>query len=576
MILRKAFLSLLLSLTLFGYSRVSARQFPEFVAPYYEMVDETFDKQSAFNTVAFVEKYFRVVGNEGFDKSIYHVVEKLKTAGFVEESKASTSDRLVYRVEKRPLRNPTWEPVAGSLKLGSGEEILNFKTNFNMIAINSHGTGGEKEFEVVYVGKGRNLDFTQDLKGKIVFGETSPRLLFNQAVNKRGAAGVISYGLPGYLKPDKNVNSIQFTGIQRNDEKKSFAILLSNQARQKLKTAIDRGENKIKVNLETRIWNSEELTLVAELRGSKNPEERFVFSAHVQEPGANDNASGVGALGEIAASSARLLKAGKIDPERTITYLFGDEIVSTRRFIQEDKERAKDIKWGMSLDMVGENTDLTGGTFLIEKMPDPGSIWVRGVEKHSEWGGSALTKKQLKPHYFNDLTINVFQAIGQKKNWTVKFNPYEGGSDHVPFLRGNIPGVLLWHFTDQFYHTDGDRIDKVSAETLKNVGTGALMIALMLTENKEELGDYLLDDLNNTLNGRLKEELALSEKEIANGGDKDKEIDIISTWADYYLNVLDTTVDIVPKAEDKFAKKLAVSKKRLEVMKARMLIKMKE
>lgn len=574
MILRKAFLTLLVCFAASGTFTVNAYQFPEFAEPYYKMVDETFDKQSAFNTVAFVEKYWRVVGNEGFDKSIYHVVEKLKKAGFVEESSAGASDRLVYRIEKRPLKNPTWEPVAGSLKLGSGEEILNFKTNFNMIAMRSHSTGGEKEFEVVYVGKGRNLDLDQDLKGKVVFGETSVSLLFSEVVKKKGAAGAIGYGLPGYLQPDKNVNSIQFTGIPRDDEKKSFGILLSNQARQKLKAAIERGENKIKVNLETKTWESEELTLVAELRGSKNPEERFVFSAHVQEPGANDNASGVGALGEIAASSARLLKAGKIDPERTITYLFGDEIVSTRRFIQEDKERAKNIKWGMSLDMVGENTALTGGTFLIEKMPDPGSIWVRGVEKHSEWGGRPLTKDQLKPHYFNDLTINVFQAIGKKKNWTVKFNPFEGGSDHVPFLRGNIPGVLLWHFTDQFYHTDGDRIDKVSAETLGNVGTGALVIALMLTENKEDLGDYLLDGLDNTLNARLADELKLSEESIANGGDKAKEIDILSTWADYYMNVLDTTIDIVPKNNGPFSKKLEVSKKRLEVVKAMMLKKL--
>ncbi|MCE7996611.1 MAG: M28 family peptidase [Roseivirga sp.] len=574
MILRKAFVTLLVCFAALGTRTAHAYQFPEFVEPYFDMVDETFDKESAFNTVAFVEKYWRVVGNEGFDKSIYHVVEKLKSAGFVEESAAGSSDRLVYRIEKRPLKNPTWEPVSGILKLGSGDEILNFETNFNMMAMHSYSTGGEKEFEVVYVGEGRNLDLNQDLTGKVVYGETSVNLLFNEAVKKKGAVGVIGYRLPGYLKPDKNVNSIQFTGIPRDDKKKSFGILLSHQANKKLKAAIERGENKIRVNLETKIWESEELTLVAELRGSKNPEERFVFSAHVQEPGANDNASGVGALAEVAASSARLLKAGKINPERTITYLFGDEIVSTRRFIQEDKERAKNIKWGMSLDMVGENTSLTGGTFLIEKMPDPGSIWVRGVEKHSEWGGRPLTKKQLKPHYFNDLTINVFQAIGKKKNWTVKFNPYEGGSDHVPFLRGNIPGVLLWHFTDQFYHTDGDRIDKVSAETLGNVGTGALVIALMLTENKEELGDYLLDDLNSTLNARLADELKLSEASLANGGDKTKEVDILSTWADYYMDVLETTSDIVPKSGDKFSKKLEITKKQLEVVKARMLKKL--
>ena len=32
----------------------------------------------------------------------------------------------------------------------------------------------------------------------------------------------------------------------------------------------------------------------------------------------------------------------------------------------------------MSLDMVGEDVKKTGGSFLIEKMPDPSAIWTRG------------------------------------------------------------------------------------------------------------------------------------------------------------------------------------------------------
>ena len=59
-------------------------------------------------------------------------------------------------------------------------------------------------------------------------------------------------------------------------------------------------------------------------------------------------------------------------------------------------------------------------------------------------------------------------------------NPYEGGSDHVPFLRADIPGILLWHFTDQFYHTDGDRIEMVSASTLENVGVCAAVSGMAL------------------------------------------------------------------------------------------------
>ncbi len=536
-------------LTLIALSEFSlqAFQFNQFTDPYYELVNAEFDKEEAYKTVAFVESHFRVVGNEGFNQGISWVERALQRAGFLAESSAKATDRLVYRLEERPLKNATWQPLSASLKLGSGEELLNFTTNRNMMAINSYGTEGEQEFEVVYVGSGRNLDLDQDLKGKVVFAERSVGSLFNAVVKSKGAAGVIGYALPSYTKPEVNINSIQFSAIPRDSVSKSFGLLLSYQAKEKLKAAIAAGNNKIKVNLNTKVYQSTELTIVAELRGSEMPEERFVFSAHMQEPGANDNASGVGALAEVAATSARLLKTGKIDPKRTITYLFGDEITSTRRFIQENSERAKGIKWGMSLDMVGEDTEKTGGSFLIEKMPDPGAIWIRGVEKHTEWGGRPLEKKDLKPHYFNDLTIAVFKSIGEKKDWHVNFNPYEGGSDHVPFLSANIPGLLLWHFTDQFYHTDQDRIDKVSKETLHNVGTGALMIALMLTENKPMLANRILLEVSTQATYRLQAELRLSEAALENGGDREKEIYILKTWSNYYKQVFNTVLDLEPK-----------------------------
>lgn len=539
--------------------QLNAFQFKPFAQPYYDMVDAAFNQNEAFETVAFIEKYFRVVGNEGFNKSIYYAADKLKAAGFVLEESAKPSDRLTYRIEKRALDKPTWEPVSGSLKLASGEELLNFESNRNMIAINSFGTNGEQSFEFVNVFEGDDLD-NYDVEGKVVLGNASARFLFSECVQKRGALGVITYRIPDYNQPTKHQNSISFSAIPLDEEKEAFAILLSYDAYDKLLMADFEEKRGLKIALETKVYKSEELTLVAELKGSKSPDERFVFSAHVQEPGANDNASGVGTLTEIAASSARLLQQGKIDPERTITYLFGDEIVSTNRYVQEDPERAKGIKWGMSLDMVGEDTEKTGGTFLIEKMPDPGAIWVRGVEKHSEWGGRPLTKEQLKPHYFNDLVISQFKAIGSARNWEVNFNPFEGGSDHVPFLRGNIPGLLLWHFTDVFYHTDRDRIDKVSAQTLDNVGTGALMIALMLTENKENLADFVLLEASTAAAIRINSEVQLSKTAINNGEDKEEQRDIVATWADYYMKTFESTLDIDPKNKAAFQKNLEETK----------------
>ena len=55
-------------------------------------------------------------------------------------------------------------------------------------------------------------------------------------------------------------------------------------------------------------------TLVAEIPGRTAPNERIVLAAHVQEPGANDNASGVATLAELAARWRPASADGKIPP----------------------------------------------------------------------------------------------------------------------------------------------------------------------------------------------------------------------------------------------------------------------
>ena len=174
------------------------------------------------------------------------------------------------------------------------------------------------------------------------------------------------------------------------------------------------------------------------------------------------------------------MKSGKEDPKRTLTFLWGLEIRSTQRFIQQDSARARGIRWGMSLDMTGEDTKKTGGTFLIEKMPDPSAIWTRGDDHHTAWGGSVLTEDKMTPHYFNDFVIGRAMDEARGTDWIVRANPYEGGSDHTPFLSARKPGLLLWHFTDEYYHTDGDRLDKVSADELRHSGITALISGLTI------------------------------------------------------------------------------------------------
>lgn len=541
----RKFTSLLLLLFYFWNPGFAQSPIDPTINPYFDLVRPAYSGDLAYETVGFVEKYWRVAGNTGFNETVYLIAAKLEKAGYVLEKNAKAEDRFTYRIETRKMNLPTWEPIDSHLSIvGESKPLLQFSSNRNMIYQSSSSTpkGGIKA-EVLYISKEEDLD-SKSVMGKILFSDQLSFREMQDAVKKQGALGILTYDNPDYLQPEKNQTSIQFRGLPNEEEKGNWALALSYAAKERLKNALANGKVEVEVRIETKIYKSEELTIVADIRGNEKPAESLVFSAHIQEPGANDNATGVGAQIEMAVLTADFIQSGELDLKRTLTFLWGDEITSTRRYIEEKEKRKADIIWGISLDMVGENTDITGGTFLIEKMPDPSAIWTRGEDKHTEWGGSPLKVEDMKPHYFNDFILSVFQNQGQYANWVVETNPFEGGSDHTPFLSADIPGLLLWHFTDQFYHTDNDRLDKVSQETLKNVGTGALVSAYTLLNADRNTAEQVSEMILKDAKSRLSREATLSQEAIATGKSKEDEVFILETWLNWYLAALDSIGDI--------------------------------
>ncbi len=527
-------------------------------ADLYEVLARTFDDQRALATTDYVQGFFRVPGNRGFDASLEKVASILREAGYRRLAEPPAADGLagerLYWFEERPMEGPAWDPEHASLRIaGVPGPLLSWPENFNMIAIGSRSTpeGGIRA-PLVYAGSGspEELD-SAGVEGKVVLADGSPGRIYQRAVVERGAAGVLAYRLADYNRPEANPDAILFSSIRPGPEE-GWALCISPRARLRLLEALGvedsaRGDRSVEVEVEvrTRVYPSVERTLLAEIRGDRRPAERLVFSAHVQEPGANDNASGVACQAEMARTAAVLAERGAVaPPARTLTFLWGDEISALARWLGEDPERAAGVRWGISLDMVGENTQLTGGSFLIEKMPDPSAVWTRGEDRHTEWGGRPMGKGDLVSHFLNDWVLARCLERAERTGWTVRTNPYEGGSDHVPFLRAGIPAVLLWHFTDQFYHTDLDRIDKVSSATLENVGVSALAAALPLLYGEPETALEVTGLLARRARARLVAEHALSVEAVRQGSAPSGEREILTTWAGWYAEAVGTVAGI--------------------------------
>ena len=114
--------------------------------------------------------------------------------------------------------------------------------------------------------------------------------------------------------------------------------------------------------------------------------------------------------------------------------------------------------------------------------------------------------------------------------FTWRENPFEGGSDHVPFLERGLPAVLGWHFTDSAYHTTMDRLDRVSGPEMRRVGAalGALGVT-MASEDPADLRE-ILRAVDHHAWLRLRTALAAAE----GGEDPALERRVVEAWVDWY------------------------------------------
>jgi aminopeptidase YwaD len=188
-----------------------------------------------------------------------------------------------------------------------------------------------------------------------------------------------------------------------------------------------------------------------------------------------------------------------------------------------------------SMDMTGEDTTKTGGTFLIEKQADPSAVWPRPSDPHTAWGAGEVKASELKGSLLNDVHLAICLRRAKDTGWVVKTNPYEGGSDHTEFKNNGIPSLLNWHFTDRYYHTNLDRPDKTSQAEMVNVGvsvaTSAWFLASATAADARQV-DALLA-------GAEADRIALEQRQAATP-------EILDAWKKWYAEARESVTRLVP------------------------------
>lgn len=155
-------------------------------------------------------------------------------------------------------------------------------------------------------------------------------------------------------------------------------------------------------------------------------------------PGANDGASGVAVLLELARSLP--------DDTLNVWLLFFDA---------EDNGRIEDWDWILgSREFVANNPVQPRAVVIVDMIGDADLNIYK--ERNSD---PALT----------DEIWAVAASLGYDDRFLPEYK-YSMTDDHTPFLEAGIPAVDLIDFDYPYWHTVGDTVDKVSPQSLEAVG----------------------------------------------------------------------------------------------------------
>lgn len=499
------------------------RVLPPAAEAIYQALAPRVDAEVAMATVRFMAPMWRLAGNPAYEQSQQFIFDRLAAAG------------LSPRYETFTDSSTGWEQRTGTLRLGGpmGEVVLSREADRVALAINSFSTpAGGASFRLVDAGAGNNAAAYEgkDVTGAVVLVSGPLGSAWQQAVRARGAAGVISTDLAPYTRPEQTPDVLQWGSIPFDEARGSFGFKSTPRAARRLREALAQGAVTVHADIDTVFHRRPNRTLAVEIPGRAKAAERVVLVAHVQEPGANDNASGCGTLLAAALAIHDAVRRGAAPaPERTITFLWVDEIRGSQQWIKDHPEDAKRVLAMLSLDMTGQDTAKTGGTFLIEKGPDPSAIWDRPSDPHSEWGKGKVDPATVRGSFLNDLHLAVSLRRARDTGWVVRTNPYEGGSDHTVFTDAGVPALLNWHFTDRYYHTNLDTVDKTSPAEMQHVGIAVATTALYLAAAGEaEVGGMK----------RLME--AARDARMATEKTNSATPEILEAWRKWYAEAIDS------------------------------------
>ncbi len=444
----------------------------------------------AFEHMRLTTQWHKPSGSEGFFAVARFALEKAKEAGLED---ARWIDQINDYASWTCKRAEAWllegeGASASETKLGSYAEVAT--------SIADYSRSADVAAELVDVGAGdRPSDYEgKNVRGRIALAYGSPVAVTEQAVWKRGAAGILAWSSTRANPLADAPDQIAWQRVPERDgpngEKTTFAFILSARAGKALSDRLKREAGRqpdeaahpplrVRVLVDSATLPEKKSALVeARIRGTDPALPEVVLTSHLQEEkfSANDNQSGVVNMLEIGRALMRLIQEGKIArPRRGIRFWWCDEIRSEYRYFADHPGEEKKILANLNQDMVGAKQSVGGRVQHMTRMPWSRPSYLADVEESildmvvagnnaflpaGQAGSVAPGVLYSKP---------IFAHLGSREPFHARAVPYFDSTDHLVFNDSwiGVPGTTLTNWPDENIHSSGDDLWQMDSTQLK-------------------------------------------------------------------------------------------------------------
>ena len=435
--------------------------------------------EAAKRTVEVISLQHRMRGSRGFRAAAEHIAAELRSYGLADvRIKEMPADGKIFYGPQRS--RPPWDAEFAELwemretgggwaphaRLASWDEMP--------ITLAQDSEAGEAEADLVDVGAGvAEADYAgKDVRGKLVLGSQQPEQIAALAVERHGAAGVVSYAQNQRTAwYGENENLIRWGHLDTFAARPAFAFMVSLKQARTFQARLAKGE-RVRLRAQVRAGKHPGAynVLTAAIPGA-DPDlrgEEIAFSCHLDHPrpGANDNASGSAAILEVARTFAKLIAEGKIErPRRTIRFIWPPEIEGTVALLNARPELAGRIKAAIHMDMVGGGPE-TKAIFHVTRGPASLPSFINDVAEHF---GEFVNEQSAQFASGKTVAYPLVSPEGGREALLAEFAEFSLGSDHQVYTDSSfgIPAIYLHDWPDRYIHTNFDTTANIDPTKLK-------------------------------------------------------------------------------------------------------------